>query len=123
MEQIRLLNNRDEPQFLTPLVREEDREDEDMQAFLNQKESSFTTEALKHIANFDSIIGKACKICMLDELDIDDRHQCWFEVIKFLQIYKNSANEKVQEALESVREEVGSMKYSSIKESNKEETA
>ena len=123
LEQIRLLNNRDEPQFLTPLVREEDREDEDMQAFLNQKESSFTTEALKHIANFDSIIGKACKICMLDELDIDDRHQCWFEVIKFLQIYKNSANEKVQEALESVREEVGSMKYSSIKESNKEETA
>lgn len=104
-------------------MREEDREDEDMQAFLNQKESSFTTEALKHIANFDSIIGKACKICMLDELDIDDRHQCWFEVIKFLQIYKNSANEKVQEALESVREEVGSMKYSSIKESNKEETA
>ena len=30
LEQIRLLNNRDEPQFLTPLVREEDREDEDM---------------------------------------------------------------------------------------------
>jgi len=67
------LNNRDEPQFLTPLVREEDREDEDMQAFLNFKENSFTTEALMHIAYFDSIIRKACKICMLDELDIDDR--------------------------------------------------
>lgn len=73
LEQIRLLNNRDEPQFLKPLVREEDREDEDMQAFLTSKESSFTTEALKHIARFDAIVGKACKICMLDELDIDDR--------------------------------------------------
>ena len=35
LEQIRLLNNRDEPQFLTNLVREEDKDDEEMQAFLN----------------------------------------------------------------------------------------
>ena len=82
---------------------------------MNKKESSITTEALKHIARFDSIVGKACRVCMKDELDIDDRQQCWFDVVGFLQRFKNNASEKVEEALNSVMKELGSMRYSSIK--------
>jgi len=57
LEQIELLY-RDEPEFLSALVREDEKEDDEMKAFL-QTENHNTT-ALQHIANFDSILGKAC---------------------------------------------------------------
>ena len=34
--------------------------------------------ALQQIANFDRVIGKACKICLLDGLDIEERQKGWF---------------------------------------------
>ena len=89
-----------------------------MQAFLKSGESSFNTQALQHIANFDSIIGKACSICMLDELDIEQRQMAWFQVIRFLQKYKQMAQQKVQEAMDSVKKII---KFSAINKKNMHE--
>ena len=46
-----------------------------------------TFAALQHIARFDEILGKTCRICCLDELDIEERQKCWFHVLRYLQNY------------------------------------
>ena len=99
-------------------MRDDEKEDDEMLAFLGDKDGAINTEALHQIAKFDNIISKSCQICLLDELDIDERHKGWFQIIRFLQAYKNMAAEKVKEALDSVKQEIGSMKFSALKTEN-----
>ena len=61
----------------------DDDDDEVNEEEANMCESA-KTFALQHIANFDEILGKTCKICMLDELDIEERQKCWFRILKYL---------------------------------------
>lgn len=101
LEQIKLLY-KDEPDFLKDLIEDDDDKDDDMTAF--QQSDTSNMQALKQIADFDSIIGKACKICMLDELDIEERQKGWFRILRFLHKFKGLADKKCEEAIsEAVR--------------------
>lgn len=69
LEQIKLLY-KDEPTFLEGLVDGDDEEVQDEDLVNRKGAPAF---ALQQIANFDTVIGKACKICLLDGLDIEER--------------------------------------------------
>ena len=65
-------------------------------------------------------MGKACSICLLDELDIEERQKGWFQVLRFLQKFRGLADKKCEEAVQEAIRVLGSEKFSSIKSSNKE---
>ena len=116
LEQIKLLY-RDEPNFLQGLIEDDEDHDDDMSLF--QSQETFNTLALTQIAKFDSIIGKACSICMLDELIIEDRQKGWFQILSYLQKFKMLADKKCDEAIKEAVHQLGSEKYSSINQDNK----
>ena len=76
LEQVNLLY-KDEPVFLQEMMMDLDDDDayDRANSFANDHNDSF---ALQQIANFDKILGKACQICLLDELDIEERQKGWF---------------------------------------------
>jgi hypothetical protein len=51
-------------------LEEDDDEDCDSNSY---RRKAFNTFALQQIVKFDTILSKACRICMLDELDIEER--------------------------------------------------
>lgn len=81
LEQIKLIY-KDEPNFLKDLIDEDEDINDDMTGFSGKE--TISTLALTQVSKFDAIIGKACQICMLDELDIEERQKCWFQVLRYL---------------------------------------
>ena len=116
LEQIKLIY-KDEPSFLKDLLEEDADINDDMTGF--QGGESTNTVALSQIASFDTIIGKACQICMLDELDIEERQKGWFLVLRYLQKFKSQAETKCNDAIITAVQLLGSEKYCSINQQNK----
>ena len=57
---------------------------------------------------------------MLDDLDIEERQKCWFKILRYLQNFSKEAKQKCDDAIKTALEIVGSSKYSSINEKNKQ---
>ena len=57
---------------------------------------------------------------MLDELDIEERQKGWFKILRYLQNFQKDAEQKCDSAIKTALEIVGSSKYSSINEKNKQ---
>ena len=76
----------------------------------------------KQIKDFDFFLSKACEICILDDLDNEQRTKGWFKILSFLTQFKSEAMKKAAEAIRQSEISVGgNSNFSNLHESRKAE--
>lgn len=71
------------------------------------------------IIEFDAVLGKACSICQLDDLDSDQRMGAWFKILRYLQNFMVESFNKVSEGLTTAKKEHKDLSLAGIKEEDK----
>ena len=72
------------------------------------------------ITDFDQVLGQACSICQLDDLDSEQRMNAWFKILRYLQDFMVESYNKVSESLDRVKKEHrGDLSVAGLKEEDK----
>ena len=68
------------------------------------------------IIEFDDILGKACNICQVNDLDREQRMRAWFQILRYLQDFMVGSSQKVSESLATAKKEFRNLDLVNLRE-------
>ena len=95
---------------------EYDKKGKDHMAGKQQQRNYFVPDS---IIEFDAVLGKACSICQLDDLDSEQRMGAWFKILRYLQNFMVESFNKVSEGIIIAKKEYKDLSLAGIKEEDK----
>ena len=71
------------------------------------------------IQDFDEILGKACNICQVNDLDEEQRMKAWFQILHYLQDFISESSLKVTDSLTNAKKEFRDLDLVNLREDDK----
>lgn len=83
----------------------------------SQSRTAFVPDS---IIEFDAVLGKACRICQVNDLDHEQRMKAWFQILRYLQNFMIDSHSKVSQGLETAKKVYEDLSMANLHEDNKE---